>query len=248
MNNRSRYWIIPVISAFALSVWHAPFAHAAGLAEPAAPQHPAPGGVQTSPGAPTQPETGPAPANLPANPAVTQPAEGEAPALVPAYDRHELIQKLGVDEEQVLGIYYTSMEGSTDNRKHNIVKAMRKINGEKIKPGEIFSYNEEVGNSNLAEDNWKEAHVIVNGQLTAGYGGGICQVSSTLFNAVQEAKLPIVERHTHSKTVGYVPVGQDATVAYGLLDFRFSNPFDHTLTIKAKVFDDTNVVIAILKK
>lgn len=169
-------------------------------------------------------------------------------AAVQGFDRQELIEKLDVKEKDVIGLYYTSMEGSPENRIHNIKKAVKKINGEKVKPGEFFSFNQEVGNSNLAEDGWKEANVIADGQLTQGYGGGICQVSSTLFNAVQEAQLTIEERHSHSKTVGYVPVGQDATIAYGLLDFRFSNPFDHSLKIKAKTYDDTDVVIAILKK
>ncbi|MEJ8544727.1 VanW family protein [Brevibacillus borstelensis] len=171
-----------------------------------------------------------------------------AAAVVPGFDRQKLIEQLGVDEEDVVGLYYTSMAGSSESRIHNIKKAVRRINGEKIEPGEEFSYNKEVGNSNLAEEGWKEAHVIVNGQLTDGYGGGICQVSSTLYNAVMEAQLPIVERHSHSKKVGYVPVGQDATVAFGLLDFRFANPYDYTLKIKAKTYDDTDVVIAILKK
>lgn len=169
-------------------------------------------------------------------------------AAVQSFDRQELIEKLDVKEKDVIGLYYTSMEGSPENRIHNIKKAVKKINGEKVKPGEFFSFNQEVGNSNLAEDGWKEANVIADGQLTQGYGGGICQVSSTLFNAVQEAQLPIEERHSHSKSVGYVPVGQDATVAYGLLDFRFSNPYDHSVKIKAKTYNDTDVVIAILKK
>lgn len=169
-------------------------------------------------------------------------------AAVQSFDRQELIEKLDVKEKDVIGLYYTSMEGSPENRIHNIKKAVKKINGEKVKPGEFFSFNQEVGNSNLAEDGWKEANVIADGQLTQGYGGGICQVSSTLFNAVQEAQLPIEERHSHSKSVGYVPVGQDATVAYGLLDFRFSNPYDHSVKTKAKTYNDTDVVIAILKK
>lgn len=172
----------------------------------------------------------------------------EPSEAVQSFDRQELIEKLDVKEKDVIGLYYTSMEGSPENRIHNIKKAVKKINGEKIKPGEFFSFNQEVGNSNLAEDGWKEANVIADGQLTEGYGGGICQVSSTLFNAVQEAQLSIEEHHSHSKTVGYVPAGQDATVAYGLLDFRFSNPYDHSLKIKAKTYDDSDVVIAILKK
>lgn len=168
-------------------------------------------------------------------------------SVSPVELREKYIDKMDLKSEDVLGFYHTSMEGSSEGRMSNIEKAMKKINGEKIKPNEVFSYNEEVGNSNIAEDGWEKAGVILNGHLVDDYGGGICQVSSTLYNAAAEAGLTMVERHTHSKNVGYVPVGQDATVAYGLLDFKFQNPFDYPVKIKAKTYDDNHVVIAIVR-
>lgn len=173
-------------------------------------------------------------------------AQGATPLAMEQL-REKYVDKMDLKEEKVLGFYYTSMEGSSEGRIHNIEKAVRRINGEKINPNQIFSYNQEVGNANLEDEGWKQAGVIMNGQLVDGFGGGICQVSSTLYNAVLEAGLTVVERHSHSKTVGYVPVGQDATVAYGLLDFQFANPFDFPVKIKAKTYDDKHVVIAIVR-
>lgn len=89
-------------------------------------------------------------------------------------------------------------------------------------------------NSNLAEDGWLKAGVISNGQLVDDYGGGICQVSSTLYNATVEAGMAVVEPHTHSKTVGYVPVGMNATIAYGYMDFQFVNPYDFEVKYKSE--------------
>ncbi|MDF2684415.1 MAG: vancomycin resistance protein [Brevibacillus sp.] len=167
--------------------------------------------------------------------------------LTPGEMREKYVDKMDLKTEDVLGYFQTSMDGSSEARIQNIKKAMKQINGKKLKPLESFSYNETVGNSNIAEDGWEQAGVISNGQLVDGYGGGICQVSSTLFNAVVEAGMTVVERHTHSKTVGYVPVGMDATVAYGLLDFKFVNSYDFKVKIKAKVYDDKHVVIAIVR-
>lgn len=170
-----------------------------------------------------------------------------ATEISPAQLREKYTDKMDLKLKEVLGFYHTSMEGSSEGRIHNIKKAMKKIDGEKIKPHQVFSYNKEVGNSNLETDGWEQAGVIMNGQLAEGFGGGICQVSSTLYNAIHEAKLTIVERHNHSKTVGYVPIGQDATVVYGVLDFQFENPYDFPVKIKAKTYDDKHVVIAIVR-
>ncbi len=159
----------------------------------------------------------------------------------------ELIDKMDLDGEDVISFYYTSMEGSPDGRIHNIKKAVNRIDDKELEPQELFSFNDEVGNSNIAEDGWEKANVIVGGQLVEGYGGGICQVSSTLFNAAQGAGLTVVERHTHSKQVGYVPVGQDATVAYGWLDLKISNPYPFPVTIEAKTFDNQYVAIALVR-
>ncbi|MFS0555661.1 VanW family protein [Brevibacillus sp. 179-C9.3 HS] len=161
--------------------------------------------------------------------------------------QEKFVEKMDLQEEDVLGFYYSSMKDSTDARKHNIKKALSKIHNEKIKPQQVFSFNEVVGNSNVAEDGWQKAGVIQNGQLIDDYGGGICQVSSTLYNAAAGAGMTMVERHNHSKSVGYVPVGQDATVAYGYMDFKFTNLYDFPVKIKAKSYDDEHVVITIIR-
>ncbi|MFC8688593.1 VanW family protein [Brevibacillus porteri] len=172
--------------------------------------------------------------------------------LSPAIELQEKLQekyveKMDLKEEEVLGFYYSSMKDSSDARKHNIKQALGKIHNKKIKPQQVFSFNEIVGNSNLPEDGWQKAGVIQNGQLADDYGGGICQVSSTLYNAAVEAGMVMVERHNHSQSVKYVPVGQDATVAYGYMDFKFTNLYDFPVKIKAKSYDDEHVVIAIIR-
>ncbi|OUQ85302.1 vancomycin resistance protein [Brevibacillus brevis] len=161
--------------------------------------------------------------------------------------QEKYVEKMGLKEDEVLGFYYSSMKNSTDERKHNIKQALSKIHNEKIKPQQVFSFNEIVGNSNLPEGGWQKAGVIQDGQLADDYGGGICQVSSTLYNAAAEAGMIMVERHNHSKSVRYVPVGQDATVAYGYMDFKFTNLYDFPVKIKAKSYDDEHVVIAIIR-
>jgi len=89
-------------------------------------------------------------------------------------------------------------------------------------PGQVFSFNQVVGPRDR-EHGFKEALEIVDGEFVPGIGGGVCQVSSTLYNAVLLANLPIVERTNHSKPLGYVGLGRDATVAYGARDFKFAN-------------------------
>lgn len=181
--------------------------------------------------------------------AQTQPVEQPVFYDKPALTKHQmkLIATFTKKKNGQLGSYYTEMNPTLVNRVANIKKAVDMIDGQTLKPGELFSYNATVGNSNLPENGWLQAGVIVNGSLVEGYGGGICQVSSTLFNAVDKAGLTIVERHSHSLPIKYVPSGRDATVAYGILDFVFRNSLDHPVKIKAKVYDDTFVLIRIVK-
>ena len=115
------------------------------------------------------------------------------------------------------------------------------INGILVKPQEIFSFNKYVGPAEKA-DGYKEGTIIANGVFVNGYGGGICQVSSTLYNAVLLANLPIVERYNHSvygEATKYVPLGQDAAIFYGFKDLKFKNNSDHVIVIFSKVFRDT---------
>ena len=132
-----------------------------------------------------------------------------------------------------IAIYQTPMLGSK-NRRGNIKLAAELINNTLITVGEIFSFNEVVG-PRTKERGFKESPQIVKGELTLGVGGGICQVSSTLYNVIEKKKLKIIEHHHHSQDVGYVPDGQDAAVAWRYLDFKFQNNLTHPIIIKAGV-------------
>jgi len=117
---------------------------------------------------------------------------------------------------------YTTYTTNVPNRNTNISLACKALNGTIVKPGHTFSFNNTLGYTSAAKG-YKKAGILVNGKSSAALGGGICQVSSTLYNAVLKAGLKVVERHPHSAPVGYVPKGRDATVSYGSVDFKFRN-------------------------
>lgn len=123
-----------------------------------------------------------------------------------------------------LARFATSYASSASARKSNITAAAKKITGTLLLPGQVFSFNETVGRRTAA-GGFQEAPVYLNGKVGKGIGGGICQVATTLYNAVLRSGLKIVERHNHSLLVHYVPPGLDATVDYGSSDLRFSNPY-----------------------
>lgn len=120
--------------------------------------------------------------------------------------------------------YTTSFSGSTKNRKYNIRFGAEKINGTILKPGEIFSANETLGKRTRA-NGWKNAGAYEAGEVVEQPGGGVCQLSSTLYNAVLYADLEIVERRNHSMPVHYVDRGRDATInsVGNIIDFKFKN-------------------------
>lgn len=127
---------------------------------------------------------------------------------------------------------YTTEFYLEENRSHNIRISAEAISGCYIKPGDMFSYNQATG-SRSKEKGYKEAPVIVNGKLEPGTGGGVCQVSTTLFNAVMLAGLEVTSRSSHFSPVSYVPEGRDATVAEGIIDFCFRNDLKHGVYIYA---------------
>lgn len=133
---------------------------------------------------------------------------------------------------QTLAKYTTIYDAGVVNRAHNIALAAKTINGTILMPGETFSYNGILGNTNK-EKGYKIGTAYVGGRVVESYGGGICQVSSTLYNCVLYANLEIVERHNHSYAVTYVPAGRDATVAYGGKDFKFKNTRSYPIKIVA---------------
>lgn len=129
--------------------------------------------------------------------------------------------------------FSTDLLDSTENRIHNIVLSLRKINGFRLDPGRVFSFNAVVG-SRSKEAGYLPAPIIMpDKSLQDDYGGGVCQTSTTLFNAAALAGLEIVERWHHTYPVSYVPMGLDATVYYGGVDLRFKNNRDTPVFIRA---------------
>lgn len=134
--------------------------------------------------------------------------------------------------EVVVASYTTYFNSSVTGRSKNIELSAKAINNVIVGAGDIFSFNTTVGPSDAAHG-YQPAPEIVNGKLVDGIGGGICQTSSTLFNAVDKLGVKYVEWHHHSLNVGYVPKGRDATVSYGGLDFRFENTTGVPILLKA---------------
>ncbi|NLK52634.1 MAG: hypothetical protein GX295_09365 [Syntrophomonadaceae bacterium] len=134
----------------------------------------------------------------------------------------------------LLASYTTSFATSSANRSYNIKVAAEAIDNHLLAPGETFSFNQVVG-PRSQEAGYKEALVIVKNEMVPGLGGGVCQVSTTLYNAVLRANLLVVERSNHSLPVSYVPVGWDATVTYGGIDFKFRNPYEGYLLLKTQI-------------
>lgn len=134
----------------------------------------------------------------------------------------------------VLATFTTRYDAGNLNRSTNLAIACKKINNYVLQPGETFSYNQTVGKRSI-ENGFREAHIFTSSGVEDGLGGGICQISSTLYNTVVLANLDIVERHNHSYGAGYVDPGRDATVSYGSLDFKFKNPRKYPIKITAYI-------------
>lgn len=132
----------------------------------------------------------------------------------------------------LVGTFTTRYDASLKNRSTNLEIACQKINDKVVMPGETFSYNKTLGERTPAAG-YKNAAVYENGKVVDGIGGGICQISSTLYNAVIKANLGIVERRNHQFVTSYVKAGQDATVVYGMTDFKFKNTRKYAVKIKA---------------
>lgn len=138
----------------------------------------------------------------------------------------------------------TNASSSSSNRLSNIKLALSSINGVSLEPGQTFSFNEVVGRR-TAERGYKSATAYSGGKVTEELGGGICQVSTTLFNAAVKANLEINERHPHSLTVSYVDLGKDAAVDWGNKDLRFTNTSDDRIYLCCYLTDDKRVRIGV---
>lgn len=150
----------------------------------------------------------------------------EAETAKPRVTKEDLSKVKGV-----MGSFSSSYATSAPGRSKNIEIATSAINGTVVMPGEIFSFNDIVGPRTI-ERGYQEAGTYVGNKVEPGIGGGICQVSTTIYRAVMKANLRSVERTNHSMVVGYAEPGLDATVSYGYLDYKFKNTYDFPIYIQ----------------
>lgn len=134
--------------------------------------------------------------------------------------------------EVELSNYGTSLAGRTEHQRHNAVRAAAAIDGTVVGPGEEFSFNTVVGPW-TRDRGYRRAPVSFGGEIVIAYGGGVCQTSSTLYNAALLAGLTIIERDHHVWEPGYVAAGRDAAVAQGIADLRFQNPYRWPIALHA---------------
>ncbi len=132
--------------------------------------------------------------------------------------------------EVCLAAYTTSLAGRTKSQRHNSELSLGKISGVTIAPGATFSFNKVVG-SFSRDEGYRRAPVSYNGQLIESWGGGVCQTSTTLYNAALLSGMEIVERSRHRFQPSYVPPGRDAAVAFSAIDLKFKNPHPYPVRI-----------------
>ena len=147
--------------------------------------------------------------------------------------------KLSTEKAKTMGITglvgrYTTFYGGDANRIHNVQLVAQLIDRHLIAPHSTFSFNKTTGERNAAQG-FLEAPVIINGELKTGLGGGVCQVSTTVFNAAFEAGLPITSRTNHALYIDHYPLGRDATVNYPDTDLTFQNDSDHWILLRTIV-------------
>lgn len=169
---------------------------------------------------------------------------GKAEGRIAAGDGMALSAVEAVPVNTPIGSYSTAYNPNI-SRAVNIALAASRINGVVIQPGEDFSFNQTIL-PRTAANGYVEANVIVNKRYVLGTGGGICQVSSTLYAAMLTAGLPATERHPHSLDVGYIPAGMDATISGNALDLKFTNIFAEPIQIQAAA-DQGTLTISLYK-
>jgi vancomycin resistance protein VanW len=133
--------------------------------------------------------------------------------------------------------FTTSLAGRTRSQRHNSELALARLNGAIVNPGEVFSFNRRVG-SFSRDEGYRKAPVSYNGQLIDSWGGGVCQTSTTLYNAALLGGMKIVERSRHRFMPSYVPPGRDAAVAFSAIDLKFRNPFRFPVRLVGSIEGD----------
>ena len=140
------------------------------------------------------------------------------------------------NNEQELASFSTKLPNDTEARDNNIKLACKTLNDAVVKKGETFSLWEVLGCPTKEKGYEKAKTFTSDGKVTKSYGGGICQLSTTIYNAVLEAEgLKVTERHEHSRDVPYIEDGKDAAVSYNTSDLKFKNTLDYDVKIEAEV-------------
>ena len=148
---------------------------------------------------------------------------------------------LSAQNLKVIASFTTSVAGQDSNVKQNIFIACRKLNGHVIQPKTIFSFNKVVGEGS-AVNGYVDGRVLYMDHVRYEPGGGLCQVSSTLYNAMLMAGFTKIERYRHFQPVTYVPLGLDATIKYGKKDLRMKNPHSQQVYISATMNDKSLLI------
>lgn len=157
-----------------------------------------------------------------------------------------IAQKEIVYKEEEISSYTSTLYDNQESRIFNINKACEMINEKIVEPNEEFSFNDTIGPMNEAYGFKKATGFDSDGNLIQIPGGGMCQISSTLYNAVMLANLEVTERHAHSRRVNYVPADKDATIYYPTLDFKFLNNTNSKIKIIAET-DNYSITITLIK-
>ncbi len=149
--------------------------------------------------------------------------------------------------EEELSYFSTKLPKDTKARESNINLACKTLNGTIVKSGETFSLWKVIGNP-TKEKGYKKAKTFTSdGKIRKAYGGGLCQISTTIYNAVLKAEgQKVIERHEHSRDVAYIEDGKDASVAYSSSDFKFKNNLEDDVKLEAKL-EDNQVKIRLLR-
>ena len=162
-----------------------------------------------------------------------------------AYAYKEYIAIPSEENKELISAAVITKKGSSENRNYNMTLACKKLNGLTLKPGEEFNWYGENGVGKANEENgFKQAPIIVNKQTTMGYGGGVCQVSTALYNCIYNLDIKPDELHHHSLESTYVKKGMDATVAYPSKNFRFTNSKDYTIEFEAFTEGSRVIILA----
>lgn len=148
-----------------------------------------------------------------------------------------MIAQVDNDAYILMAAYRTVLKDPLPGEEYNVQLAAKKLSGTIIKPGELFSQNRCLG-PYTQKKGYRKGPTYFGSRLATTVGGGVCKISSTLYNVAILCNLQVVERHFHSMPVPYVPYGQDATVAYGVKDFRFKNITNSPILIWAKGIDN----------